>query len=296
MFIRLLCFTLLCSPCVVSLASDPRHEIFVAGRSSDNVVHIDLTTGKTSVIATLPKGSQPSWLVENAQGRLFVGLRGKAKNIVELVPKADPQPGEEFTPTDVTPQIGKYGPGMLAFDSQGRLYVAGDSERVVHRYDVTKRALLDSLDTTRGVNVVGLVIQDDVLFLAEYFQKSILRINLVADPLLSEPLVSRSPQLTRPVGMSLGHNQQLLVLDVDRDAVQEFDAETGGFIATRFHASDFGTKHLHGLIYSKALARYFVATDDVVLELQIDGRIVARHQSPDLREPAGMVIRALTKE
>ena len=67
-------------------------------------------------------------------GEVFVGLRGNKKNIVRLVPGRDA--AGPLLAVDMTEAIGRFGPGLMAFDRRGLLNVAGGTQRAIQRYDV----------------------------------------------------------------------------------------------------------------------------------------------------------------
>lgn len=277
--------------CTSARAADLRYELLVAGRDSDNVVRFDLSTGADSALAQFPIGSKPSFLAANDTGRLLVGLRGNRKNVVELISRLDQRPDALLEPINVTPTIGRFGPGMMAFDRRGRLYVAADTERVVQCYDVTTRKLVETITTERRANVVGLTVLDDTLYIAEYFQRGVLRVNLAAGPHVAEPLISESDRLDRPRGLVVGHNRHLLVSNADNDLIQEFDVDTGRFVRTFRDMKTLGARRVHDIAYHRAGNRYFVSSGNTVFELNTEGGLIARYNSPLLTDAQGIVCR-----
>lgn len=288
---RLLLIALSGLLCTSTSADDPRYELLVVSRGNDKLVRFDLSTGADRVLAEFPSGSKPSSLVANAEGRLFVSLRGNRKNVVELTPMQGQQPDGRLAPTDVTPNIGRFGPGMLAFDRGGRLYVAADTEQVVKCFDVTTRKPISTISPERRANFVGLTVGDDILYIAEYFQRGVLRVDLAADPPVAEPLITQSDQLNRPRAMIIGHSGNLLVSSAENDFLQEFDVTTGRFVRTFLDAKTLGASRFHELCYCGPLERYLVSSSDTVFALSTDGSLTARYRSPVLIEAQGIVCR-----
>ncbi len=277
--------------CTSARAADLRYELLVAGRDSDNVVRFDLSTGADSALAEFSSGSKPSFLAASDAGRLFVGLRGNQKNVVELISRLDQRPDALLEPINVTLTIGRFGPGMMAFDRRGRLYVAADTERAVQCYDVTTRELVETITIERRANLIGLAVRDDSLYIAEYFQRCVVRVNLASDPHAAVPLISQSDRLDRPRGLVVGHNRHLLVSNADNDLIQEFEVDTGRFIRTFRDMQTLGASHVHDIYYHRPGNRYFVSSGNTVFELNTEGGLIARYNSPLLTDAQGVVCR-----
>lgn len=261
-------------------------KLLVAGHGSDNIVRFDLSTGQATVVAKLATGSAPWSLAVKPTGEMYVGLRGQKKNIVRLVPGAT---GEEpLVPVDLTGQIGRFGPGLMGFDRRGLLNVAGDTERAVLRFDAQTGQLVESLKL-REANVVGLTIAGDIGYAAEYFQKSILRINLAGDPPQAEPFVERSEHLDRAHGMAIGHNGNLFVSNLQSSLIQEFNP-SGQFVRTFLNVHTIGGSEVKGLIFEPRLDHYLLTSGDCVYEVSTEGALLARHQSPALTGAIGIAI------
>lgn len=193
-----------------SLILPERLELLVVGNHSDNVVRFDLSTGQSSVIAKLDTGAHPRSIAVNRTGEIFVGLSGGKKNIVRLVPGSAGEADGPLLAMDLTPAIGRYGPGLMAFDRLGLLNVAGDTSRAIHRYNVISGELVESIPM-RGANVGGLTVAGDVAYAAEYFQKTIVRVGLTENTPGRQKLIDKSHQVDRPHGMTIGHNGNLFV-------------------------------------------------------------------------------------
>ncbi len=292
---RLCLITLLGISTSWAAAAEPRYELLVAGSGSDNIVAFDLADGADRVVAKLANGSQPRSLAITTAGDVFVGLRGNSRNVVPLVPRRPRRPHGVLVPVTGASQIGRFGPGTIAIDARGRLLVAADTERVVQRFHVETLELLDTITTGRKANVMGLAIHDDVLFVGEYFQKSVVRVNLLADPVETTVLIDRSEHLDRPSGMTIGHNGHLFIANLQNDFVQEFQASNGRFVRTFLDVKSLGTSRVHDLTYERQLERYFLTSGDAVFEVGSDGGLQARYESPALRDAYGMVCRVLAE-
>jgi sugar lactone lactonase YvrE len=277
----------------IAKASDDRAVLWVAGSCSDNIVRFDLYSGAATVIAKLANGSRPRALALNDRGQIFVGLRGNQKNVVELVASRPAIPDGPLLAVDVTPTIGRFGPGLMAFDKRGLLNVAGDTERVVLRYDVKTHELIESVQTGRQANLVGLTIHDGSLFVAEYFQKSILRVNLDVDASACTPFVDNSDRLDRPHGMAVGHNGNLFVSNLENDLVQEFDTNTGKHLRTFLDVKTFGGSRVNDLHFNRQIGHYFLSSGSTVYELGTDGSLIARFHSSALSDAQGIISRVV---
>lgn len=285
------CLIILLGSFGLAAGAEKGQELIVVGSGSDNIVRFKLSTGEAKVLAKLASGSKPWSLAVNEQGELFVGLRGTQKNVVRLKPGRLGGANGPLVAEDLTPEIGRFGPGMMAFDARGLLNVAADTERSVLRYDVKSRELVDTISTGRGSNIVGLTIANDSLYVAEYFQKSVLRINLAADPKVCSPVVEHSEQLDRPYGLAVGHRGHLLVTNLEHDLLQEFDLKTGQFVRTFLDVKTLGATGVRDLLFDAVGKRYFLGSGNSVYELSPEGSLVARHENPGLTSVQGLVCR-----
>ncbi len=288
---RLCCLIWLGISAGLMQADEPRYELLVAGGLSDNVVAFDLETGADRVVAKLANGSQPRGLAASATGKIVVGLRGHERNLVQLVPRNSSRPQGVLVTHPLTAAIGRFGPGMVAFGPRGHALVACDTERCVRRVTPDSAEPTELLIAGRRANTFGVAVQGHTLFVTEYFQKSILSIDLNADPPVPRLLVDRSEHLDRPCGLTIGHNGHLFVSSLQNDFVQEFDPDNGQFLGTFLDVKSLGTARVHNLIYSDRIGHYFLSSGDVVFELDQDGSLLDRYTSPALRDAQGLACR-----
>jgi sugar lactone lactonase YvrE len=256
----------------------PDAQLLVVGNNSDNIVRFDLSTGKATVVAKLATGSRPWSIAVSSEGNIYVGLHGNKKNIVRLVPSQRGPSDAPLVAEDLTGTIGRFGPGLMAFDKRGTLNVAGDTIRAVLRYDVTTGELIESM-RMRAANLVGLTLAGESVYVAEYFQKTILRWDLAADPAAGKKFIYKSSHLDRAHGMTVGHNGNLFVSNLLNSLIQEFDKETGKFVRTFLDVHTIGGRTVKDLHFEPRMDRYFLTSGDAVYVFSTDGALVAKHES-----------------
>ena len=256
--------------------------VLVVGFNSDNVVEFDLVTGKSQVIAKLVNKARPRGIAVSPGGDIFIALQGAGQNVVRLQPSRPQRGPVPMIAADVTPQIGRFGPGQIAFDWRGTLVVAGDTERVVKRYDVETSELIESLTFGRKANLVGLAVNGPDVFVAEYFQKSVLRWDLAADPPAGAVFVSRSDSLDRPHGMTVGHNGNVFVSSLRNHRIEEFDRLSGKPLGTFLDVNTIGASNINDIVFSRRSDRYLVASGDEVYEFSTHGELLSVFRSPSI--------------
>lgn len=258
--------------------------VVIAGYDSDNVVKFDLTTGSWTEIAQLPKGSQPRGITVGESGEIFVGLHGGKKNLVKLVP------GQDSTQmTDVTESIGRFGPGILVA-GQGKIWAAGDTDRVIYRIDPSSGQVEAPKQYRNRYNLVGLAASGDVLYAAEYFQRSIMRYDLKAETAAGDRFINKSPHLNRPVGLAIGHNGNLFVANGLEPTIVEFDSKTGEYVSTFVNLGMGGKEGIHGILYVPETKRYYIATGSTLYETDQAGNVTASYNSPALKKAYGIAL------
>jgi streptogramin lyase len=258
--------------------------VVIAGYDSDNVVRFDLSTGKWTEIAQLPNGSQPRGITVGESGEIYVGLHGGKKNLVKLVP------GKDSTQmTDVTESIGRFGPGILVA-GQGKIWAAGDTDRVIYRIDPTSGQVEAPEKFRNRYNLVGLAASGDVLYAAEYFQRSILRYDLRSETSTGKRFINQSPHLNRPVGLAIGHNGNLFVANGLEPTIVEFDSKTGEYISTFINLGMGGKEGIHGVIYVPETKNYYIASGSSLYEADQEGNLTASYNSPALKKAYGIAL------
>lgn len=274
----ILLFTLSQTARAVSASS-----ILVAGYGSDNVVQFDPGTGRWSEIARLPQGAHPRGIAVGHGDEIYLGLMGLHKNVVRLTLNGSPQI------KDVTGSIGRYGPGIIAFEN-GKLWAAGDTTRKICQIDPQTGAVSSPPQYEGHYNIVGLAADGGTLYAAEYFHRGILRYNPTTRGPDVDCLVSESPYLSRPVGMTIGRDGNLYVANALKPTVIEFDARTGSFIRTFINLGAAGIDGIKGIVYAPDEQRYYLASGSDVFEADTNGNIVATYSSPALKDAYGITI------
>lgn len=264
----------------IHAASPPM--ILVAGYESDNVVQFDLVSGQWSELVRLPQGSQPRGVAVSGSGEVFLGLHGGGKNVVRLVPGDE---GAKVQP--VTQAVGRFGPGFM-LPSGGSLWVAGDTDRVIHQIDPATGSINTPPQVKSKANLVGLAAHGSSLFVAEYFQRSILRYDTTASPMTSERFIDKSEHLERPIGMTIGHNGNLYIANGLRPTIVEYDVNTGAFVRVLADLGAAGQPGIHAVLYAPDVQRYYVATGSDVHEISPEGTLIASYNSPALKKAYGM--------
>jgi DNA-binding beta-propeller fold protein YncE len=263
--------------------------LLVVGNSSDNIVRFNLATGESTVVAKLATGSGPWSIAVNEAGEIYVGLHGNKRNIVRLVSGQRGGTTAPLVAVDLTGRIGRFGPGLMAFDRRGILNVAGDTIRAVLRYDVETGQLVESM-RLRAANLMGLTLADDTVYVAEYFQKTILRFDLSADPAAGKKFIYKSSRLDRAHGMTIGHNGNLFVSNLKNSFIQEFDSTSGKFVKTFLDVHTIGGGSVKDLHYEPQMDRYFLTSGSAVYVLSTDGALLAKHESIAMSGAVGIAM------
>jgi hypothetical protein len=218
----------------------------------------------------------------SSSGEVFLGLHGGGKNIVRLERGVE---GAEVRP--VTEAMGRFGPGFM-LPGEGRLWVAGDTARVIHQVDPGSGAITTPPQVKTKANLVGLASQGTSLFVAEYFQRSILRYDTTASPMTGERFIDKSEHLDRPIAMTIGHNGNLYIANGLRPTVVEYEVKTGAFVRVLADLGAAGQPGIHAVLYAPAVRRYYVAAGSDVHEISPEGTLVASYNSPAVKKAYGM--------
>lgn len=267
-----------------------RPVLLVAGYESDNVVQFDLASGRWSEIARLPTNSLPRGIAVSDTGEIFLGLQGGDQGVAKLIPW-----GGQLRHQMVSPSFGRFGPGFI-IHSQGKLWAAGDTERVVFQIDAQTGEVTAPPQMRNCCNMVGLAANGDMLYAAEYFQKSILRYRVGGGQAEWERFISKSDHLDRPIGMTVGHNGNLYVANGLAPTVVEFDIHSGEFVRTLVNIGAGGKEGIHAVVYSREADRYYLASGSNVYEVDPTGKLVATYNSPALRKAYGIALMPMLPE
>jgi hypothetical protein len=198
--------------------------LLVVGNGSDNVVQFDLATGRWTELVRLPEGTRPRGIAVGDTGEIFLGLDGGKMNVAQLVP------GDGAVQLkDLTAPVGRYGPGMLVF-SKGQVWAAGDTERVIHLINPATGEVSTPPQVRSPANLVGLVVDGETLYAAEYFQRSIVRYELGAE---AKPLHESTLRQLRAYKK---RRDRFLVQQPWRRPVNRIFVSTNGAPLTAHHA------------------------------------------------------------
>jgi DNA-binding beta-propeller fold protein YncE len=173
---------------------------------------------------------------------------------------------------------------------RGKIWAAGDTDRVIYRIDPARGEVEAPPQYRNCCNLVGLAAEGDILYAAEYFQRSILRYDLRSEKAEGERFIAKSPHLNRPVGLAIGHNDNLYVANGLEPTVVEFDTTTGHYVRTFVHLGVGGKEGIHGVIYAPEVQRYYIASGSTVYEADLEGNLIASYNSPVLKKAYGIAL------
>jgi len=152
------------TPCVVA-------SFTYVTTGSGNVVKVDLNAGSTQVVASLPSSVSPDvrGIAYDGQGRIYVGTTwGSAPGWAKLVVRITPQTsGAAIVEPFTAPITSTYGTGQIGFNSKDDLFVAGDTDQLIYRYNNSGQ-LVSTLGFSGSANV-GLFVDGDVVYSVGYF-------------------------------------------------------------------------------------------------------------------------------
>jgi RNA polymerase sigma factor (sigma-70 family) len=251
--------------------------LLVVGNESDNVVQFDLSTGRWNELAHLPADSKPRGITVSDAGEVFLSLEHGNRNVVKIIPG---EGGVQLK--DISRSIGRYGPGMLAFN-RGQILTAGDTERLIYIVNPETGDVLTPPQFINSNNIVGFTIAGDALYAGEYFQRSIIRYEMGMEAKPSKRLVSNDPHLDKPVGLTIGHNGNLYVASRLEPAIVEFDLKTGAYVRTLIDLGLGSKEGIYGLVYAPATRCYYISAGSNVYEVDPDGNLLAIYNSPALK-------------
>jgi len=141
--------------------------------SSNSVLKVDLNAGNTQLVATLPSGVAPDviGIAYDDQGRIYVGTTLNSatawkKRVIRITPQGNGSSiAEQFT----APITSTYGTGQIGFNSKGELFVAGNTDQVIYRYNQFGTLIGTMGFNGNAANNVGLYIDNDTVYSIGYF-------------------------------------------------------------------------------------------------------------------------------
>lgn len=281
-------------------ADAPGRFLYVTGFHSGNVVRFDLNDGGGQVVFTLPdpgpsrpgmdgSGDRPRGVAVDGEGRVYVALRGGSRNVVRYTPASE-------TIESFTESIGNFGPGLIDFDGQGHLLVAGDvsDDSSVFKYDGQTGALLATMNHPGVRNVVGLAVDEDSVYAAGLFSGAIVKYDLRGAEVPQPTLLADVPRL-RTLGMVVGHTGNLFVVEQKGRRIVELDVKTGNPIRTFLTVDD--VPGIVDIAFDSATRSYFVSTGDQkpdmnggVLWFNEEGTLIGKFEHPNLVHPYGLCV------
>ena len=276
--------------CLLLLVARAAHAdyVLVSTQGTDLLLRFNLATGEASVVGQYDPGEGAANLAVDASGSIYSSVFRGDKNIVKFVapPGGGPLVTENFTPT-----VGGFGPGQIAFHD-GDLYAAGDADDVIHQYDGQTGAEIRTFSSSTSFNIRAMTIAADFLYYAEIFQDRVHRFDLTQSPPAGGLFFQDAANLSEPLGMTIGHNGNLVFVGRDTPLIQEFDIDTGTFAGTIADLSTFAPGVAGGgdISYSARLNDYFVTANDAVYRFDPSGQLVRTYTSPLMPVAAGVLV------
>lgn len=271
----------------LSVTEGTASTLIIAGFASDNILSYNVNDGTVEVVAALNADDRPRGIAVDADLNIYVALRGGSQNVLKLVRGG----GGEYEVTSFTSSIGGFGPGLIDFTEGGELIVAGDASRELLRYDGATGELIDTFTHSGCCNIVGLLVDKQYAYAGEYFQQRILRFDLAMEPVQGEIFIPATDELDRPLGMTVGADGTLVVVNVTSTAIQEFSPADGAFIRTFRDLEDLGVPGAVDIHYEPTIECYFVsAVGDSVFQFDRGGTLLSVISDPLLRQPYGLAM------
>lgn len=268
-----------------SLCDAQERRLIVAGFLSSNIIEFDLDTGFSSELISLP-GLQPRGVTTNSDGEIFAGLRYGSQNVVRIV--EDGNGGYEAV--DFTDNLfGRFGPGHMQFHSSGNLFVGGDDSAELFEIDGQTGALVNRFAIADTGTTLGIVIHDDYLYSAEYFDEQIQRYDLSSTPYSGSHIVTSGENLSRPLGLAFDPAGILTVANDSAPELTQFDAD-GNYLGTLFSMDDVGRNNSRGIIFDELTDSYFVASGSSVYQIGSNGVLLNTYSSGLLDDAYGLSI------
>ncbi len=141
--------------------------------STGKVVKVDINTGSTQLVASMPSGVSPDviGISYDSQGRIYVGTTwlsdmSWAKRVIRITPQGN---GNAIIEPFTAPITSTYGTGQIGFNTKGELFVAGNTNQVVYRYDKNGNLLGTLGFDGQAKNNVGLFVNGDIVYSVGYF-------------------------------------------------------------------------------------------------------------------------------
>jgi outer membrane protein assembly factor BamB len=265
---------------VVNYASAQNRKLIVAGFHSDNVVEFDLSTGASREI--INSIGDPRGLTVNSQGDIFVGLRNGTQNILKLTNDGN---GNYASSNFTNNPFGQFGPGMFEFHSNGNLFVAGDNSMTLFEFNGSTGSLIRSFSITGTSTVLGLTINDDDLFVAEYFADQIQKYDISSPPYSGSHIIDDPVNLSRPLGITYNHvDNWLTIANETTGQIQLYD-DNNDYVGLLFTAVD-----PRGIIFDDLTETYFLSDDDSVIQIDRTGAILNTFTHNGLAGTYGLAI------
>jgi len=251
------------------------------------VIKFNLDTGESEVFAVLPSsgdpmGARPRGVAVDDAGRVYVGLRGGTKNVVRYA-----QDGAFLG--DFTQSIGGFGTGLIEFNQNDNLIVAGDiSENYsVFRYNGTTGELIDTFNNPTITHVVGITVHEDTVFAAGIFSANIVQYELSSSPVSGSLFITNAVNPAtgyKLIGMTIGHTGNLFAASGGAGVIKEFDIDTGAlldtFLVTNNLTADFK--------YNPTTNKYYRSSNDSLYVYDTNGQLVSTFTNPALTGAYGI--------
>ena len=169
----------------------------------------------------------------------------------------------------------------MAFGPDGDLFVAGDGEGFVFRYDGLTGSQIDQIRTDQSATVLAIEVAGDTLYAANFFNDLVVKYDLSgADPAELIPT-----GLVHPHGLTIGHTGNLFV--GGRDKVIENPGPSSSVFIDLL-ALGIGDE-VSDFAYEPRTGHYFMTQfSDSLFEFDQTGTLVGTYQSDLLAKARGI--------
>ena len=257
------------APC--SGEDSPDSIVLLTGFDSDNVVALNLDSGKVMELIQLEDEARPRGVAQSSTGDIFVSLRGSGRNVLKFS-----MTDGKISAQPITGTIGRYGPAQLLMSVDDELFAACDSTHQIRRFSGGGE-LLETYQGSIGGNVCGIAIYDKHLFSAHLFEGSISKTPLSGAGEMERIFKDRDV-IDRPYALTVTRDGDLLVSAYEGDGrVRKIDRESGEYLGDFLDLDSSNISGVSAMLYHAQRDSYLIGKDYSVIEFGSDGKEIQRY-------------------